>query len=249
MASMYQVAKPEFKMNILVYGIPGVGKTVFAASAQDCPHMKDVLVLNIEGGLLSVADRGDITAVDIRSMEELEEQFWNLANRKEGYERFQTVVIDSGSELQTLNLEQIARQSLNKPESKRQGKTMDDLWIEDYGKSTANLRRIFRWFRDLPLHVIITALPKTIYSGTRGQGEPTAVVPSLTDKLGESLMGYVDAVWYMYMDSEENRKILTQSKGIHRAKTRGIAFSKSLGLVLEDPDMNKIHELFLEGGK
>ena len=52
------------RMKILIYGPQGVGKTYLAATAQDHPAMRDVLFLNVEGGLMTIAHRGDIMAED-----------------------------------------------------------------------------------------------------------------------------------------------------------------------------------------
>lgn len=117
---MYTPTAKDAKLNILVFGEPGVGKTTLAATAQDHPAMRDVVFLNIEGGLLSVVSRGQpVKAVDISSQESVEEFFWSL--RKDLMEStdgplagVKTVVIDSGSELQTLVLEGIVRKGVEK---------------------------------------------------------------------------------------------------------------------------------------
>jgi hypothetical protein len=258
-------------MNILIYGSQGVGKTVFAASAHDSKQMKGVLFLNAEGGLISVASRGDIRAVDLTSIEQnennptgfsLEEMFWKLANNDPAYKDIRTVVIDSVTELQTMNLEELVEAAIKKNPGKYKDRSRDEIYQEDYGKSTTMLKRLFRWFRDLDRNVIWTALPKFVYpkGADLQNAEPLAVLPSLTAKLGDSLMGYVDFVWYMYQSEETDedtkedlvvRHLLTQSRGAYRAKTRGMKFADAIGARVDNPNMAELYDLFMksEGSK
>lgn len=45
-------------INMLIYGPFGTGKTILAASAQDCPETANVLVADAEGGFKSIRDFG-----------------------------------------------------------------------------------------------------------------------------------------------------------------------------------------------
>lgn len=223
--------------------------------------MSDVVFLNIEGGLLSVAHRGDIRAVDVDNCAELDTEFWKIKKRTDGYETVKTIVIDSGTELQTMNLQEIVRSAMDKGKSKsgKARESEDEIWQDDYGKSTSYLRRIFRQFKDLPQNVIITALAKYTYpKSTNDPGrseamakalgvDPLVVLPSMTQKVSESLMGYMDFVWYTFYDSEDDKyKILTKSSGPYRAKTRGPHFQKALGDVLVQPSLKYIYDLYVE---
>lgn len=245
--------------NVMLYGDPFAGKTTMAASAQDHPSMRQVAFANIEGGLMSVAHRGDIWKYDVKAMDDLERFFWKLVDPKGRYADVRTVVIDNATELQTINLEEIVTEAIarGKDKVKGQPRTKDDLWQEDYGRSTVQLKRIFRAFRDLPLNVIFTAHAKRIYPkvppGTDlSTVEPLATLPSLTDKLGKSVMGYMDFVWYLEYDADEDtRFMLTRPQEVEGAgrifaKTRGPRFLEALGPLVQNPDLATLYDLFTQ---
>lgn len=240
---VYTVRPETQYINALVYGRPGVGKTMLACSAQDHPKLRDVLVINTEAGLLSVASRGDIRAVNVQTVQEVEAVFWALRQRRPGFETIRTVVIDSGSELQSLSLRNIVAREVTTARGNK--RTLDDIWLEDYGTSTNELSRVFQMFRDLDVHFVVTALLKHTYPGGKGNLDPTEAGPRLTTKLAEQLMGYVDFVWYMYADDSGERHILTEDRGIYRAKTRGPAFRAALTERYSNPSLPDIYELLL----
>lgn len=255
MGKIYRVTPRRPTFNAMFYGDPGSGKTTLAASAQDCPEMADVLFANIEGGLLSIAHRGDIHAENVRTTEDIRALYFRLVNKDPELANVRTVVVDSLTELQTINLEEIVHEAMDKGKAQsRSGRerTEDDIWQEDYGKSTTMLKRLVRGFKDLRINVIITALAKYVYPKVSQKADltdvdPIAVLPSLTAKLGESVMGYMDFVWYLFYDQEENEyKLLTKSQGAYRAKTRGPRFQDAVGPVIKNPNMNDIYTTFVK---
>lgn len=243
----------------MVYGDPGAGKTTFAAGAQDHPDMRDVLFANKEGGLLSVVHRGDIHEVPILTTDDLAALSWELANG--AWKSVNTLVVDNATEVQTVNLEEIVADAIKSGRNmvKNRQRTLDDVWQEDYGRSTVQLKRLFRFLRDLPLNVIFTAhakrmYPKMVEGADLSRAQPIAVMPSLTQKLMESVMGYVDFVWCLEEDTtqpEEGKKkqvdrfLVTTSRGIYRCKTRGPLFLEAIGDVVENPYLPDLYDTFV----
>lgn len=244
----YRVTLGTPRINALIYGRPGSGKTTLAASAADHPDMAPILVANFEGGLLSVAGRGDVDAVDIRTMEQMDDIFWGLRNRTPGFEHYKTLIVDSGSEMQTLALEEAVREDITAQRKKGKGleRTIDDIELQNYGKSGAQLARMMRWFRDLPVNVIITALPKFVFAsgGNERTSAPIEVFPSFTNRLATQIMGYVDFVWYLYEEGG-TRQMLTRDTGSYRAKTRGFNFNIALGSPHPNPWLPNLYNLLM----
>ena len=65
--------------------------------------------------------------------------------------------------------------------------------IGDYGVASIQLRRLIRNFRDLPVHVLLTALAKQDIEPKVGN----VMKPALSGKLADELPGIVDVVGYM----------------------------------------------------
>lgn len=60
------------KINLMVYGPYGHGKTTFAASALDVPSMRDVLFIDAESGDMSLTSRRDLDVIRISKWSQID---------------------------------------------------------------------------------------------------------------------------------------------------------------------------------
>lgn len=250
--NIYKPQITSYKLKMLIYGPPGVGKTSLLATADLHEATSPILIINVEGGMLSISEAGALglesvpDVVDLENFDQLDQFFWFLAK---GDHPYKSVGIDSLSELQMINLESIVQKLVGKSStSGAKRASLDDIWQDDYGTSTQQLRRLVRRFRDLPMHVFFTCHDAT--SQDKEKNESTH--PMLTPKLRTAVMGYMDVIGYMYVDTEAeaadpestHRRLLCRPFGKWKAKDRSPG--QKLGLVMENPSIPAIMQRILE---
>ena len=233
----------EFHLKALFYGEPGVGKTVLAASAQKSKSLGPVLFGNADKGTLSLAGM-DLDITEINDLQSLARVLRFLRDGKHSYKTF---VLDSITEMYQMAIESIVQQKVKN--AKSGGRSLDDVYQEDYGEMTSALRRAGKVLRELPMHVIITAHSQS----WQDENSVERVVPAMTPRLRQHIVGFMDVVGYLYTSNieEENekgekvkriqRKLLAQPVGKYMAKDR--TPGGKLGTVVEDPTMSKIWRL------
>jgi phage nucleotide-binding protein len=195
-------------LNMLVYGEPGVGKTYFAATAQDSPHTTPVLFLDVEGGTTTIRRRKDVDVKRVKSIDDLVAVHKLLHDENEGY--YKTCVIDSLTELQKLDMRDIMRELM----LKRPDLDPDVPGMREWGKSAEHMRRIVRGFRDLPMNTVMTALSNV----ERDENGVVTFTPSMPGKLKMEVPGFMDIVGYMSATIEEGEPV----RRIQFAKTRRV---------------------------
>jgi hypothetical protein len=263
------------RFKCLPFGDAGSGKTFWSCGAQDHPDMRPVLVLDSDDGLLSVAARGDIAAEECKSLKDYERVLGRIAADDPVFREFKTIITDSGSDLLDKGLREEAgfnfeRSKEAEEQPNRKGKrpakrhSADELHQKDYGVVTSRMKRLFDLARGLPKHVIITSLAATHfpvigqdeYGNDKLGPDPDSIHPAFTAKLGLSVRGLMDFVWYFGRTTKEENgkavstfKFLTQEVGAYKCKTRGVAFPAALGVV-SSLSLPEVYDLLLktEGG-
>lgn len=245
-------------LKAVVYGHFGVGKTLFACTAGEHPDMGPVLVVNIEGGGITASNIPNVMETEqLGSYSDVQEVFWKLANkdddREEGgidWGQFKTVIIDSGSAVQDMNIMEVA--ATNATAKKAAARISQ----QDWGDSTRQVGELLRRFKALPMNVIVTArqrdgYPEGFDDAKKETVGPTVASADFTPALRRHVNHTFDHVWAMTADDNGQRWLLPAPNGVYKAKTRGPSFQAALGDVIKvrnpaDPDSDgmAVPELF-----
>lgn len=225
---------PHLKM--VVYGEPGVGKTVFCSTAPD------LLFLDVEAGLMSVSDK-EIDVCKVKNYSDIQETFKTLHETKHPYK---TVALDSLTEIQKTIMDDLVKSF---PEVKRAygGQYSSQ---SDWGANIDITRRMLRAFRDLEMNVIFVCLSQQAKDEVTGE---ITVKPAMSGKtMAEELCAIVDVVGYLYVTQEKQdekivlkRKMLVQPSGKYMAKDR----SDKLPRTLENPTVPMIQNYIFNSTK
>jgi hypothetical protein len=200
--------------------------------------MRDVLVVDVEGGTESLKEPyPGVETVRVASWKDMQAVYDDLHR---GQHSYQTVVIDSLTETQKFNMDQIMIELLQqKPD-----RDPDVPDRREWGKNLNQMRKFVRAFRDLPMSVIMTCL---VRADETNSGKKI-YMPSLSGKLAAEAAGFFDVVGYYFtkdllneetQQPETHRILLTQKTVSHVAKDR----TNKLPQTIVDPTMETIWNL------
>ena len=212
-------------LKCLIYGLPGSGKTVFAAK------FPRPLILDSEKGtrsLLNHPECKDALVLPIESFADIEQVFWQLKDETTDLsKRVDTVIIDSISELQKRQLDEMLIQA-KKQDSRRD---VNLPYQQDYLINTNAMRRMAFGFRDLQKNLVVVA------HSVEEKDESTGILytrPDTTPKLARTLEGIMDLMGFIsveYVDGKPVRNLQVHPEKRVKAKSR----IGGLSPVIRDP--------------
>lgn len=173
-------------VKMFLYGPPGSGKTLFSSTA------KDVIVGNIDEGLMTLAERG-IDYTDIAHPEDLHELLMHLRQPNHGYK---TVVIDTLDELQKVFIA-----------SKLKKERKEQMALQDWGWLGEQLQKVLRAYRSLPMNVIFLCHSTT---DTDHENGGMAEKPLLQGAIKDQVAGFFDLVAFIQATTmKEGEELVT----------------------------------------
>ncbi len=129
-------------------------------------------------------------------LKELEAKLFPQADPKAPARRYQTVVIDSVTEAETFSMYALLAIS---DATRLDEETQAPEWAE-YKKNNAQLMRLSRAMRDLPMNLIMTAAASYV----QNEAKQFIYQPALTGKLAKQIQGFMDVVGFMHVLPGEN---------------------------------------------
>lgn len=229
--------KDEWGLNLLVYGPSGVGKTYFAATAQDTPLGKDVLVIDPEKGTRTIGHRSDVTVFPMDKWSDYQDIYDYLVTKPHA---FKTIVTDSLTDVQEMCIDEFVGAKI------RAGAAPG---IQDFGKVKVAMCGMIRKFKALSTskgwNIIFTA------SEDHDKDQATGIIvksPALSPKTCQAACAIVDGIGHMSSNDKGVRTISFQNTSTVVAKLRQPQGKNMLPLKIESPSLVTILE-HLSGGK
>lgn len=230
-------------INLLAYGDPGAGKTFLGGTADDDGETSPLLVLDVEGGLMTIRARTTVDVMPVRSIKDIEDIYGKLhsgINTETNSLYYKTIFIDSLTELQKLDMRMIMKEA----PGVLAGKQDPDMPSQrEWGISQEHIRKIVRAFRDLPCNTIFSAHVSTVMDNRNRM----TYGPDLPGKLRNQVSGFLDVVGYLYATSQDEQVV----RKIQFAKTDTVIAKDrtgALGDVVVNPTIPMLWDLIHSEG-
>lgn len=199
--SVFKPVAYEKNINIMIYGMPKVGKTTMVGTAVAGTDEK-MAVLDCQGGIAPIAHlKKNIFVTSIRSYDGILKAYEEINGAvKRG--KLQWVVIDHLTELQDVLMQEIKTETIRTSSGSRTA-VRDRGRKDDWGINISRLKNIVRMFRDLPINTVFVALSKK----AEDEDGESLMKPSFGgSSTSEEIAGYCDVVLYYRIARQVNEK-------------------------------------------
>lgn len=217
---------------VLIYADPGAGKTKFAATAPK------PLFIDTENSTETLRDWPELAAeckiVRLQGWSDLDSIVAALRGGDPEYSDRQTLVIDTISELQRRNLDELLDDRARNNSSRSRFLAHQ----QDYKESGEMMRRITTAFRDLPMHLVVLSHAREVNNDGK-----LVMRPDLTPKLQDTMRGIFGLQGFMFESNDDwnapfKNYLQTRSNAVIQAKTR----YRHLPALIENPTFDMILE-------
>lgn len=190
-------------LSLAVYGRSGTGKTTFAGTAP-----KPLLILDVnDRGTISVKGQPETYVLSIEKWEDFEEVYWYL---KSGNHNFQSVVIDTLTQLQDLAIRQVVGEGSSDTVISRRA----------WGTVSALMKTWILNFRDLSLCKIFICQDRLTTSDDENDTDPEMIAPevgpALSPSVARTLNAAVDVIGQTFI--RERLTTVKTKKGGEKSK-------------------------------
>lgn len=232
--------------NALIFGESGAGKSLLAGMAAMVPEMCPVLFVALEKGdsvlqHLPEEVHDNITIIPEEDgtikWDDMQDVYDYLFK---GRHPFKTVVVDSATEAQAINMGHLAGYD------DQVDFNADLPKFDEWNETTAQMRRFFRGFKNLPMHTIFTATtyetadPKS--ASKKGEDPKMLIRVNVSKKLRSDAPAFFNMVFYMYSlrrGRENVRYLQTDKDDFVTAKCR----IPGVPVTIQNPTMELLYDM------
>ena len=187
-------------MRLALYGRAGSGKTTLAATFPK-PILLDI---GNEEGTDSVSDVNGLQVMRVTTWEEFEQMYWYLEN---GDHDFETVILDTVTQLQELAIREIGAQNKKKDADGGWGSMTKQMW----GEVATLLKTWITHYRALPdMNVVFIGQERIFNAGEEADTEDGQIQPEVGPRMMPSVVSTlnaaVDVLAHCFIREKHTRK-------------------------------------------
>lgn len=210
---------------IIIYGPPGVGKTVQAANTIQSPLASPGVLIDVESGVGSVTHMEDLLIADPapKNWTDIKKITMYYRDTPKAVIEEKLLIFDNGAEISKMTLDHVVR------DPSQGGGARVHPEIQHWGRATTEFQIWTRTLRDIAGDKDITII-MTCWDRRRGGGDESPDtesqprqpkdVLSFNNRLAEELPGLVDIVGYMTVRPDGKRVLTFDASPRHSAKFR-----------------------------